>query len=252
MHKQNVTVHIKESTMRKFDTFFSYAGEDEVFAKELVGALKAKGFRVWYAPINLIAGEKLLDSIEKGMEQSSSGILLISSAYLKKGWTNYEMDTLIRKSIDNKIKIFPLWHNVDKKEVENRHSGLAGIISIKTNIGMPILVSKLTEVLSKFAPSIGIIPSYESPKFRFLQGRGEINIGVNGQATTLWEFLLYAKDNEYPLYLEGDLFNKHDLLFRAATLLPHIPDVVKKWVKKEGYQKIWEMCKESGFDPNNF
>lgn len=40
-----------------------------------------------------------------------------------------------------------------------------------------------------------VIPSYENLKWRFLQGRGEINIGSeNGPASTLWEFLIHAQD----------------------------------------------------------
>lgn len=235
--------------MNRFDVFFSYAAEDEEFAKELVGALKFKGLRVWYAPIDLIVGDKLLDSIEKGVNNSSSGILLISNYYLKKAWTNFEMDILLRQNIETEKKIFPIWHNVEKHDVEKRHFGLSGITAIKSNIGFPTLVTKLTEALSSFAPTIGVIPSYESPKFRFLQGRGEITLSKNGFATTLWEFLLHSKASEYPLYIEGDLYDKDALLQIAAGLLPHIPEQVKNCVNEDGYNRIFDMCKRSGFNP---
>jgi len=238
--------------MKKFDSFLSYANENEDFARELVGALKAKGFNIWYAPINLEIGEKLLDSLEKGMNESHSGILLVTEDYLKKGWTNYEMDILIRQNIENDKKIFPIWHNVTKENVEHRHSGLAGIIAINTNLGFPNLVLKLSNVLSKQAPTIGIVPGYESPAYRFLQGRGEIILGKNGPATTLWEFLIHSKDSQYPLYLEGNIYSKNELLLEAAQLLPHIPETVKNWVSEDGYKKIWQMCVEQDIDPKIF
>ena len=238
--------------MKKFDSFLSYANEDEDLARELVGALRAKGFNIWYAPINLEIGEKLLDSLEKGMNESHSGILLITEDYLRKGWTNYEMDVLIRQNIENDKKIFPIWHNVTKKDVEHRHSGLAGIIAINTNLGFPNLVLKLSNVLSNQAPTIGIVPGYESPAYRFLQGRGEITLGTNGPATTLWEFLILAKDSQYPLYLEGNIYSKDELLLEAAQLLPHIPETVKKWVGKDGYEKIWQICIEHDINPKIF
>lgn len=238
--------------MNKFDSFLSYAGEDEDFAKELAGALKAKGFNIWYAPINLILGDKLLDSIEKGMNDSSSSILLISPEYLKKGWTNYEMDILIRQNIENGKSIFPIWHNVTKNTIENRHSGLAGIIAINTNLGFPYLVVKLTEALAKQAPTIGVVPEFESPFYKFLRGSGEIMIGVNGPVTTLWEFLIHSKDFQYPLYLGGNLYSKKDLLFEAAQSIPHIPDTVKNWVGDDGYDKIWQMCLDGGINPKQF
>ncbi|WP_132102130.1 hypothetical protein [Dehalobacter sp. MCB1] len=94
-----------------------------------------------------------------------------------------------------------------------------------------------------------MIPGYESPKFRFLQGRGEITIGHNGPATTLWEFLIHAEDSRYPIYLDGSLYSKEDLLLTAAQLLSHIPHEVRRWVGEEGRQKIWYMCLQAGLDP---
>jgi len=238
--------------MNNFESFLSYASEDEDFAKELVGALKSNGFNIWYAPLNLTIGDKLLDSIEKGLNNSSSGILLISPEYLKKGWTNYEMDILIRQNIESNKTVLPIWHNVDKKQVEQKHTGLAGIVAINTQIGFRNLTLKLIEVLSRQAPTIGIIPGYESPAYRFLEGTGEITIGANGPVTTLWEFIVHSDDSHYPIYLQGNIYQKQDLLKQAAQLLPHIPDTVENWVGKDGYKKIWEMCLKYNIDPKTY
>lgn len=236
------------------NAFLSYASEDTEFASDIVRALEARGLSIWYAPIELKVGDKLLDSIEKGMKESVYGILLISPAYLKRGWTNYEMDTLLRDNIEKNKKLLPIWHNVTKEELEELHSGLAGIVAIKSDAGLPEIIKRLTGIMTDHAPTIGVIPSYESPKWRFLQGRGEINLQTeDGPATTLWEFLIHTKDDKYPLYLDGDLFSKEDLLLRAAQLLPHIPDIVDNWVGKDGgRRKIYEMCKDIGADPNVF
>lgn len=234
-----------------YEAFLSYAGEDSKFATELVGGLKTRGLRIWYAPLNLKVGDKLLDSIEEGMRISSSGILLISRDYLNKGWTNYEMDTLIRQNIEKSKKIYPIWYKVTKDEVEAKHVGLGGIVALQVDSGLNNIVTKITSELALNAPTISFVPSYESPKFKFLQGRGEIQLGSsNGPATTLWEFLLYAKEQEYPLYLEGELFSKFDLLIQAAQLLPNIPDIVRNWVGEEGRVAIWNKCKEIGLDPD--
>ncbi|WP_311065542.1 toll/interleukin-1 receptor domain-containing protein [Halomonas sp. DWK9] len=239
--------------MNSHDAFLSYAGEDKVFASDLVEELAKKGLRVWFAPIDLKVGQRLLDSIESGMNSSAHGILLISRSYLTKGWPNYEMDTLIRQSIEKDKKIFPLWHNVEKADVEARHSGLAGVVAIATDCGAVEIANRLSLEMTNYAPSIGVIPSYESPKWRFLQGRGEISLGSeSGPATTLWEFLIHASDSEYPLFIEGEHFSKEGLLLRAAQLLPHIPDVVENWVGKEGAAQINEMCKDAEIDPNLF
>lgn len=235
----------------KYDAFTSYAGEDTKLASEIVGGLKSRGFKIWYAPIDLKVGAKLLDSIETGMRDARAGILLISKNYLRKGWTNYEMDTLLRQAIEQDKKTYPIWHEVTKEEIETRHPGLAGIVSLKSEIGLHLLVSNLTEAMVEGAPTTGYIPSYESPKWRFLQGRGEVVIGsVNGPATSMWELLLHLKDTGYPFYLDGELFTKEDLLLRAAHLLPHLPDVVKRYVGSDGYKKLCTMCREAGLTPN--
>jgi len=238
--------------MSSYNAFFSYADEDKQIATELVGALKANGFKIWYAPMSLSVGDKLLDGIEEGIKKSDSAILLISKDYLEKKWTNYEMDSFIRLNIEKDKKILPIWHNVEKQDVEKRFTALSGILALNTNMGVQYLVSNLTKKLSDFAPSVGVIPGYESPIFRFLQGRGEIHIGNDGPATTLWEFLIHSKDSDYPLFLDGISYSKKYLLLCAAELLPHIPDEVRNWVFEEGRQKIWSMCLEEELDPNDF
>ena len=117
---------------------------------------------------------------------------------------------------------------------------------------MTKITADLTKVMTSCAPTVGVIPLYSTPKWRFLSGRGEIKLGSDGPATTIWEFLVHANDSQYPLYLDGDLYTKQDLLLEAGQLLPHIPDVVENWVGNDGKEKIYNMCKEIGFDPDAF
>lgn len=95
--------------MTMHDVFISYATEDNDFASDIAYGLKANGLSVWYATLSLKVGDKLLDSIEKGLQLSRSGMLIVSEAYLAKGWTSYEMDILIRQHIEGSKKILPVW-----------------------------------------------------------------------------------------------------------------------------------------------
>lgn len=238
--------------MISHDAFLSYSSEDTELASELFKALAARGFRIWYAPVGLKIGDKLLDSIEKGMRESKYGILLLSRSYLAKGWTNYEMDILIRESVEHGRKLLPIWHGVSKQEVSIRHSGLAGIVAIDSAEGIGSIVPKLTKVLSDNAQTIAVIPSYESPKWRFLQGRGEININSEGgPASNLWEFLIYSEDANYPLFIEGESFTKDDLLLHAAQLLPHVQDELSHTLAKHR-KDLYELCRSAGIDPDVF
>jgi hypothetical protein len=239
--------------MEKYDTFISFATEDSDFATEIALALKRNGLRVWFAPISLKVGEKLLDAIEKGLSDSKYGVLLISRSYLEKGWTNYEMDILIRHSIEKNKTILPIWHGVNKGQIEKRHSGLAGIVAITETGNVQSVISKLVAAMSLGASSRGVVPIYENPVYRFLQGFGEVNLNDSaGPATTIFEFLIHAKDSQYPFWLGGRLFMKKDLLFEVAKYMCADPQRIEKWVRKVGYKKIWRMCIENDINPNDY
>ena len=235
------------------DAFFSYAGEDERVAAEIVGALKSSGFRVWYAPDSLTPGQRLLAGLEEGMRNSRSGIILLTPSYFGKPWPKHELENLYRKYIEEDHLLVPIWMDVTKYDVETFMPSLAGIVAIRAGGELRTLIHKLIRVLSKSAPRIGVVPSYESPVWRFLQGRGEITIGADGPATTLWEYLLHGEPEWFPLYLDGHVYQRDELLFRAAELLTRVPKKeVENWVGAAGRKKIWEMCVAAGMDPRMY
>ncbi|MFP2165848.1 toll/interleukin-1 receptor domain-containing protein [Enterobacter ludwigii] len=235
------------------DTFISYAVEDNDFVTDVAFGLKNNGLSVWFAPMSLKVGDRLLDSIEKGMNESRTGILVLSPAYLTKSWTSFEMDALIRKNIEGNTKILPIWLNVTKREIENKHFALSGIVGITDTSGVPGVVSQLVEVLSDGAPYRGVIPSWENPEHRFLDGVGEIKLqSIDGKATTIFELLIHSGDEEFPFWLAGKSYSKRDLLLHVTQIIGADPSRVKKWVQEDGYQQLWDMCIENGYDPKMF
>jgi len=237
----------------EYETFISYAEENNALATEIAGAIKSHGFNIWYSPLSLKIGEKLLNSIEEGINKSKSGILIISPEYLSKNWTSFEMDTFLHQSVEQNKKIFPLWHNVIKEDVIKKHSSLGNVVSLNTDIPFPELIKKLVDALSQYAPTICVTPSYQKPKFQFLSGRGEMTIGSeNGPATSLWELIIHLKEDQYPIYCDGELLTREDILFHASQSISHIPEIVKNFVLENGYEKVWEICKNAGFDPKIF
>ncbi len=131
----------------QFDTFISYATEDQLFAAQIVGALMARGVRVWFAPLETKVGDKLVDSVEQGMRASAYSILLISKAYLTKRWTNFEKSHLLKMMIEGRNKVLQIWHDVDKAAVEAIDSTLPDLLSISSNVGFPNLIEKLLRVI---------------------------------------------------------------------------------------------------------
>lgn len=234
------------------DVFISYSSEDNDFAAEIAYGLRTNGLSVWFAPLSLKAGDKLLDSIEQGLNESRAGILIISRSYLEKTWTSYEMDVLIRQHIERQKRILPVWLNVTKPDVERRHAGLSGIVAVTTTSPVEV-IGQLVESLSEGAPSRAVIPSYEEPAWRFLQGLGEVVLQTSdGRATTIFGFLIHAQNEEYPLWLAGRTYSKEDLLYHVASFLAADPDRCSHYLSQEDYDKVWVMCVESGFDPELF
>ena len=236
--------------MKLYDSFFSYSSEDERIASEIVGALKSRGFKIWYAPVNISVGDEIYNSIQNGLSNSNSGILLVSKSYLSRPWTKQEMSLLLKQHIEVDKDIFPIWHDVERTDISD--PALANVQALNTSSDMRTLIDGLSKALSRFSPTVGKLPCYEEPVHRFLNGRCEMFIGEDEKATTIWEFLIHAKDGDYPLFFEGNTFTKKDLLFEIARLLPHIPNEIEKWVGKDGREKLEKMCIDAGYDPCDF
>ena len=63
--------------------------------------------------------------IDKGLANSRFGIVVVSKDFIKKGWTNYELDGIITKAISGEQILLPIWHNITKKEVIDFSPSLA-------------------------------------------------------------------------------------------------------------------------------
>ena len=234
------------------DAFISYATEDERCASEIVGILKSRGFSVWYAPIVLKVGDTLLSKINEGLAVARSGILLVSSVYIKKKWTNYELDVLFRQHIENEKRIYPIWHHVDKGEVERWHTGLSGIVAAKTSDGLFRVGETICQELAQQCRIWGIAPTWESPFERFLKGDGELHANHPEKGSfTIWEALEFA-DDMFPIWIDGKQYNPEDLAFRAAQTLAHRRDIAVRWVGENRVQTIEKRCTQLGYDPKIF
>jgi hypothetical protein len=63
--------------------------------------------------------------IDSGLARSRFGVVVLSQAFLGKGWTNYELDGLVTRAVSDEQVLLPIWHNITKKEVFNTVHRLA-------------------------------------------------------------------------------------------------------------------------------
>ena len=101
-----------------YDVFISHASEDkDDVVRPLAEALRSEGLRVWYDEFELRIGDSLRRKIDKGLASSRFGLVVLSPSFIAKGWTNYELDGLIARSVSGEQVLLPIWHKLTKKEV---------------------------------------------------------------------------------------------------------------------------------------
>lgn len=116
-----------------YDVFISHASEDkESIVRPLVSALEAEGLKVWYDEMTLRIGDSLRQKIDKGLANSRVGLVVLSPNFIKKGWTNYELDGIVTRSISNEQVLLPIWHNITKQEVVDYSPSLADKVARST------------------------------------------------------------------------------------------------------------------------
>ena len=110
-----------------YEVFISHATEDkESFVNEFADELRKRGVKVWIDDIAIGWGDSLRTKIDQGLKNSRFGIVVISRHYIRKGWTNYELDGLFEKEMNGGKTILPIWHDISKKEVHDFSPSLAG------------------------------------------------------------------------------------------------------------------------------
>ena len=120
---------------KEYDVFISHASEDkDEVVRPLANALRGRKLNVWYDEFELKIGDSLRQKIDKGVANSKFGIVILSKNFIKKGWTNYELDGLITRSISNQQILLPIWHNITKQEVIDYSPSIADKVARSTSV----------------------------------------------------------------------------------------------------------------------
>ena len=115
------------------DVFISHASEDkDDFVRPLANALINKGLNVWYDEMTLRIGDSLRQKIDKGLANSRVGLVVLSPAFINKGWTNYELDGIVTRTVSGEQILLPIWHNITKQQVVDFSPSLADKVARST------------------------------------------------------------------------------------------------------------------------
>lgn len=122
-----------ESGGTTYDVFISHASEDkDEIVRSLATSLMSNGLEVWYDEMALRIGDSLRQKIDKGLATSKVGLVILSPSFIKKGWTNYELDGIVTKTLSGEQILLPIWHNITKQEVLNFSPSLADKVARST------------------------------------------------------------------------------------------------------------------------
>lgn len=131
-----------------WDLFISHASEDkEGFVKPLADELKHWGVKVWYDEFELKLGDSLSQSIDEGLIDSRFGIVILSKAFFSKQWTQYELQSLITKVMEEKSVILPIWHEISKDEISKHSLFLADKVAASSSESMETITAKILNVV---------------------------------------------------------------------------------------------------------
>lgn len=134
---------------KKFDIFISHASEDkDAIVRPMAIFLERMGVRVWYDEFALKLGDSLSASIDKGLLDSKYGLVVLSKAFLKKNWTDYEFRSLLSKQVDGERVILPLWYNITKDEIKNYSLYLTDIKALPLSIdSLKVVIPAIVKVV---------------------------------------------------------------------------------------------------------
>ncbi|GAB6091665.1 DUF1883 domain-containing protein [Spirochaeta dissipatitropha] len=115
------------------DVFISHASEDkDEFVRPLANALINEGLNVWYDEMTLRIGDSLRQKIDKGLANSRVGLVVLSPSFISKGWTNYELDGIVTRTVSGEQVLLPIWHNITKQQVVDYSPSLADKVARST------------------------------------------------------------------------------------------------------------------------
>jgi len=135
-----------------FDVFLSHATEDKVaVALPLRKALSEAGISVWIDESEIGLGDSMRLSMEKGLSVSRWGVVIVSPAFLRKYWTQAELDALFaQETVDRKV-ILPVYYQVTPEDIRRAHPILASRKGVLWSEGLGRVVAAIADVVGSAA-----------------------------------------------------------------------------------------------------
>jgi hypothetical protein len=134
------------SQVEKPLAFISHDSRDkDVVARPVAIGLSKLMCPVWYDEYSLKVGDRLRESIEKGLKECKKCVLVLSPNFLSNtGWTRAEFNSIFTRELIEKADfLLPIWFGVAKKDVFDYCPTLADRVAVNWDLGEEEVVRRL-------------------------------------------------------------------------------------------------------------
>lgn len=136
----------KRSALEKPMAFISHDSRDknEIASPIAVGLIK-RMCPVWYDDYSLKVGDRLRESIEKGLKECKKCVLILSNNFLtNQGWTKVEFNLIFtREIIETKDIVLPVWCGVSEKQIFDYCPSLVDRVGANWSLGIDEVLRRL-------------------------------------------------------------------------------------------------------------
>jgi hypothetical protein len=128
----------------RWDFFVSHATADkESVVLPLVTALRQRGQRVWYDDLEIKPADDLTTVINRGIDSSLFGIIVISKSFFGRRWTEAEIEALGRR------RVFLVLYGVTAEDLATIRPALADRYAVPFRLGVEKVADKLVEAVRR-------------------------------------------------------------------------------------------------------
>jgi cold shock CspA family protein len=185
----STSAHLTEA----WDVFVCHASEDKATVRPLVNGLSNAGLRVWYDEFTLKIGDSLRETIDRGLQTSSFGLVVVSPAFFSRSWPQWELNGLVTRQITSRRRIIlPVWHGVTAEQVSQHSPALADLVAANMADGTERVIEQILDAVPQVALSGSSVRPPTQPSIRRrlsdrVMQRGErlSSAGVGAQAGEL-------------------------------------------------------------------
>jgi len=141
---------LERSKLEKPLAFICHDSRDkEAVARPIAIGLSQLMCPVWYDEFSLKVGDRLRESIEKGLKECKKCVLVLSQHFFaNSGWTRAEFNSIFtRELIERQDFLLPVWFGVTKEQVFDYSPSLADRVGVNWDLGVEEVVRRLLRVI---------------------------------------------------------------------------------------------------------